>query len=223
MATEEKGNLPPFEDRAAYGGFFPALWQTCVRACLHPTEFFETVGNSTNLYPALLFGVLVGWIGGVMISFWTGLLVIMAALGNSSLPPQGIDYSMGAAGAAAAIVYYLIFGWLFVLIYIFVRGLILHLLLWIFGGAKKGLTMTLRVVSYAQAPYIFAAVPCLGCIGLCIVVWEMVLEIFGLAAAHRTETWRAALAVLLPIVLCCGTVVISIGLYMYFTQPHPLR
>ncbi|MEJ7612714.1 MAG: hypothetical protein SQA66_03655 [Candidatus Fervidibacter sacchari] len=59
MAT---GNLPPFEDREAYGGFFPALLQTWVGACFRPTEFFESVGNSQDLTPALLFGVLVGWI-----------------------------------------------------------------------------------------------------------------------------------------------------------------
>ena len=50
MAT---GNLPPFEDREAYGGFFPALLQTWVGACFRPTEFFESVGNSQDLTPAL--------------------------------------------------------------------------------------------------------------------------------------------------------------------------
>ena len=50
MAT---GNLPPFEDREAYGGFFPALLQTWVGACFRPTEFFESVGNSQVLTPAL--------------------------------------------------------------------------------------------------------------------------------------------------------------------------
>jgi len=34
------GSLPPFEDREAYGGFFPALLQTWVGACFRPTEFF---------------------------------------------------------------------------------------------------------------------------------------------------------------------------------------
>ncbi len=40
------GNLPPFEDRDAYGGFFPALLQTWVGACFRPTEFFESVGTA---------------------------------------------------------------------------------------------------------------------------------------------------------------------------------
>lgn len=45
------GNLPPFEDREAYGGFFPALLQTWVGACFRPMEFFQTVGNSQDIGP----------------------------------------------------------------------------------------------------------------------------------------------------------------------------
>jgi len=211
MATEEKGNLPPFEDRAAYGGFFPALWQTWVRACFHPTKFFETVGNSTNLYPALLFGVLLGWIGLIMNSFWFRLLSFMEALGNLQ-PPQDVYYTIiSEIGIMCA---NFLFGWSIILIFIYVRGIILHLFLWIFVGAKQDLKVTLRVVSYTQAAGIFTALPCIGLY----VAWiyMIVLEIIGLAAAHRTEKWRTALAVLLP-TLCS---VLLVGAYMYFTQPR---
>lgn len=54
------GSLPPFEDREAYGGFFPALFQTWVGACFRPKEFFASVGNGQNLGLALLFGIIVG-------------------------------------------------------------------------------------------------------------------------------------------------------------------
>ena len=40
------GNLPPFEDRDAYGGFFPALLQTWVGACFRPTEFLSRLGTA---------------------------------------------------------------------------------------------------------------------------------------------------------------------------------
>ncbi|WP_456331826.1 hypothetical protein [Fervidibacter sacchari] len=39
----------------------------------------------------------------------------------------------------------------------------------------------------------------------------LVLEIIGLAAAHRTDTWRAALAVLAPVILCVCVVGIFYG------------
>ena len=49
-------NLPPIEEPQAYGGFIRALWRTWVSACFYPSKFFETVGNSRNLTPVLLFG-----------------------------------------------------------------------------------------------------------------------------------------------------------------------
>lgn len=189
------GNLPPFEDRDAYGGFFPALLQTWVAACFRPTEFFESVGNSQDLTPALIFGVLVGWIGSFVGALWG--LVFQAPLLPLMRQEEMTAQLIGGFGSIACVG---LFGWLFVLIGIFINGLIIHLFLMIFGGANQGLTMTLRVVSYAYAPQIFAAVPVIGwCVGT---IWMLVLEIIGLASAHRTDTWRAALAVIAPLILC---------------------
>lgn len=118
---------------------------------------------------------------------------------------------------AWSIVFSALLGWAIPLWGIIVSGLIVHLFLLIFGGAKQGLTMTLRVISYAYAPQIFVVVPLLGaCVAA---VWTLVLEIIGLASAHRTDTWRAALAVLLCIFLgiCCFVAVVAA--YTYFTTP----
>jgi len=192
MAT---GNLPPFEDREAYGGFFPALLQTWVGACFRPTEFFESVGNSQDLTPALLFGVLVGWISVVIEAAWS--LVFQAPL----IPMMRQEEIAGALmGGVAGLACVGLFGWLPVLLGILISGLIVHLFLMLFGGANQGLTMTLRVISYAYAPQIFSVVPL---VGWCVAgVWTLVLVVIGIAAAHRTDTWRAALAVLVPVILC---------------------
>jgi len=113
-----------------------------------------------------------------------------------------------------------LFGWLFVLLGILLNGLILHLFLALFGGANQGLTITLRVVAYAQAPTILAVVPILGsCVGS---IWVLVLHIIGLAAAHRTEVWRAVLAVFAPLLLCL-VVSIAIGIFLGFLAASALR
>lgn len=198
------GNLPPFEDRGAYGGFFPALFQTWVAACFRPTEFFDSVGNSQDLSPALLFGVLVGWISVILGSLWS--LVLQAPL----LPMmKQEEVATQSFGTLASLLCVGLFGWLFVLIGIFISGLIIHLFLLIFGGANRGLTMTLRVISYAYAPQIFSIVPFVGSCGA--VIWTLALYIIGLAVAHRTDTWRAVLAVLAPIILCICVFGISFG------------
>lgn len=117
------------------------------------------------------------------------------------------------ATGVGQVVFTLVLGWLVPLLGIFIGGLIVHLFLVIFGGAKQGLTMTLRVFSYAQAPSIFGVVPFIG--GCITGIWTLVLEIIGLAAAHRTDTWRAALAAIAPAVLCiCGLALLLLPVFM---------
>jgi len=78
------------------------------------------------------------------------------------------------------------------------------------------------VISYAYAPQIFAVVPFVGwCIAS---IWMLVLEIIGLAAAHRTDTWRAALAVLAPVILCVcvvGVLYTAIFAAMFSAMQRP--
>ncbi|MER3500061.1 MAG: hypothetical protein C4295_01040 [Candidatus Fervidibacterota bacterium] len=192
------GQLPPFEEREAYGGFFPALWQTWLAACFRPAKFFESVGNSQNLTPALFFGVLVGWVGDFVGQLWSVLfqapLFISFRIHQPWVGKEEVAMQLGWLVALGLL------GWLFALLNILLLGLLFHLFLLLFGGAKQGLVTTLRVVAYAHAPALFLAIPCLGpCVA---VIWGLVLDIIGLATAHRTEKWRSALAVLAPVVVC---------------------
>jgi len=207
------GNLPPFEDREAYGGFFPALFQTWLAACFRPTEFFESVGNSQDLSPALLFGVMVGWIGLILDSLST--LAFRAHL--ILLTRQGKIASQFATDIGGLLCVSLI-GWLFVLLGIIVGGLVTHLFLMILGGANEGLRMTLRVVSYANAPSIFSGVPFIGwCIAT---IWEAVLCIIGLAVVHRTDNWRAALAVIVPSAFCFCVIGVALSAAVFSGMAH---
>jgi len=120
------GQLPPFEEREAYGGFFPALWQTWLAACFRPAKFFESVGNSQNLTPALFFGVLVGWVGFFALGLWLVLLFPMDG---------GVSVLMGKEEVAKEVVFGVVFwvvlwgllGWLIVLLRIVLWGFLFHL------------------------------------------------------------------------------------------------
>ena len=48
--------------------------------------------------------------------------------------------------------------------------------------------------------------------GLIGVVWGIVLQVIGLATLHKTSQGKAALAVLIPIVLCCVCVAAVIAI-----------
>jgi hypothetical protein len=73
----------------------------------------------------------------------------------------------------------------------------------IVGGAKKPFETTFRVVCFSSgSTYLLSMIPVCG--GLIGGVWNIVLECIGLARAHETDTGKAVMAVLLPIIVCCG-------------------
>jgi hypothetical protein len=83
---------------------------------------------------------------------------------------------------------------------------IYHLILKIFGVGEAGYMTTYRVVSYAQATQVvglLGLIPCVGILfSLAALAWLLVATIIGLQKAHQCDTWKAALAVAIPIALC---------------------
>src|SRR5262249_56464826 len=78
---------------------------------------------------------------------------------------------------------------------------IVHLVLALLGGARNGFAATLRAVSYARTSAVAYAIPFVG--GLVVLCWDLILQIVGLSEIHKTDAWKAAVAVILPIVACC--------------------
>jgi hypothetical protein len=91
------------------------------------------------------------------------------------------------------------------LITLFIWSGLVHLFLTMFGGAQGGFGATIRVVCYSQTAGIAVAIPLAG--GVIQILWGLILQIIGLSQAHRAEIWKAALAVIAPLVLCCGCLV----------------
>ncbi|MFA0741230.1 MAG: hypothetical protein DFNUSKGM_001340 [Candidatus Fervidibacter sacchari] len=193
-----KGNLPPLEDMEAHGGLLPALWKTWVGACFHPAEFFELVGNGQALIPALIFGVLAGWVS-----------LIAEKVSSSLFKIRFLPYLRQEGIREVSELHLLISaGWLVVLLKILAVGVLVHMFLALFGGANRGLTATLRVIAYAEAVGLISVIPILG--GLVSKVWKVALFITGLAAAHQTDTWRASSAVFVLLALFIGFIVVLI-------------
>jgi hypothetical protein len=92
----------------------------------------------------------------------------------------------------------------------FVQAGIMHLCLALFKGTSKSYEATYRVNCYASSTYIFAIVPFAGVYVL--LIWWLVSTIIGLSKVHRTEGWRATMAVLLPGFLCLGFIVVAVGI-----------
>jgi hypothetical protein len=97
------------------------------------------------------------------------------------------------------------------LIVLFIWSAIVHLMLTLLGGANRGFGATLRVMCYSQTTQLATVLPGIG--GLIGIVWRLILEGVGLAEAHKTEGWKAALAIVLPLVLCCVCAVFGAVLF----------
>jgi len=177
------------------------LYETAKLILTRPTEAFARMATSGDLGRPLLYAVIFGWLGVIASQVYN--LAFRNAMWNF-LPnlPQGEEVMLGPVASVVM----MIVAPVLVLLGLFIGAAIVHLFLMILGGANQGFATTLRVLCYASTTQVIQVVPfCGGVIGA---VWAIVLEIIGLAQAHRTTQSRAALAVLLPIALCCACLIL---------------
>ena len=100
---------------------------------------------------------------------------------------------------------------LIMIVLLFVWTALVHVVLLMVGGAKGGFAATLRAICYAETAQVATVIPILG--GLIAFFWRLILQMIGLSEAHRTDAWRAVIAVLAPLFVCC---LCAIGLGIAF-------
>jgi hypothetical protein len=112
--------------------------------------------------------------------------------------------AMAGMGGSAA---FIILVPVFVVVGLFIGSAIVHLCLMIVGGANQSFETTFRVLAFSQGSTgPLQMIPVCG--GVIAGVWALVCNCIGLARAHDTDTGRAVLAVLLPLIVCCGGVML---------------
>ena len=187
----------PWEDPARTSTF-ERFVETVKLLATRPGEAFSGMPTTGGIGSPLLFAIVVGWIGIAVAVAWNTLFQGMWIPFMGS----GEEAAIAAGFTAAWAVGLIILAPIFVLIGVFIGAAVLHLMLMIVGGANNGFEATVRVVCYAQTAQLAGIIPFCG--GLVSLVWAIILYVFGLAAAHRTTQGKAALAVALPVVLCCA-------------------
>jgi hypothetical protein len=79
------------------------------------------------------------------------------------------------------------------------NSLVLHLFLYFVRGAKAGLESTIKVVGFASAAGLWSVLPYLG--SVIAVFWQLGILIVGFSAVNRISTRRAAVGILLPLIV----------------------
>lgn len=213
--------LPSWE-RLEEEGIFRALFLTIKEVLIEPVETFARMPREPVLGRPLLFAVLLGTAGTVVLTLYN-------MVWNAVLPPEQMDYQelyeriSEATGIPLATfetifrvspILAIVLAPIFIVISAFIWSLIVHLFLTLFGGANHGYETTFRTLCYVKgAVAVFALIPICGQfpIGW---IWGIVCSIIGLTQSHETDGGRAAAAVLVPYLFCCfciAVLVIGVG------------
>jgi hypothetical protein len=205
ISTTEGPSIAPAWERRPEVKLFPAFFNTIREVLFEPGPTFSRLPITGQLMRPT--------------TFYLMLLAIQAALGYvfyavyipfllSSGEVQRSGVSVGLVemilpfGVLLAVAMNVCFNFALAGIY--------HLILLMLGGAGKGYEATYKVVTYSNAAWLLAFVPCIGSIAA--IVFFFIASIIGLQKAHAIEIWKAAVAMLLPFALCCIAVG---GLYAF--------
>jgi hypothetical protein len=207
LATVEAVEDGPAWERRKELGLVKALTQSWKEVLFSPNVSFARMKTSGGYAAPFLFNLTMV----VIYAFFTTIyqLLISTVLAAAGSAQNGSSNSMSNLGVALPPL--LNVGVMVVLIpllvgFTFVNAGITHLCLALFKGTSKSYEATYRVLCYSYSTWIFALVPCAG--GIVASVWSVVSTIIGLSKVHRTEGWRAAVAVLLPVFVCMGIFIV---------------
>lgn len=191
--SDAPGGGLPWEHRQELG-FLKAFFDTVGMVLTKPNEAFGMMRTEGGLTDPLLFA-LIGGSAGMIVSF-------LMQIGLQSVGFMA-DRNSAVLGMGIGIVFAIILMPLMLVVGMFIASGILHLCLMIVGGARKPFETTFRVVCFSSgSTYLLAMIPVCG--GMIAALYNLVLECMGLARAHETEIGKAVMAVLLPILVCCG-------------------
>ncbi len=204
----------PWERRGELG-FMTALTQN-LKACLFdPSSFYTAMPKRENVGAALGYVVLLGWIGGLGGLLWDRVSqgFWRQALQNLGVPMQ--ERALDPAMMAAISIGFAVLLPLFIALSALIIAGIFHVSLWIVGGATHGYEATLRTHAYAAgSTALFQWIPFCG--GLIALIWSLVLQVYGFSRVHEIPGGKAAIAVFLPVLLCCMFIVACILLFATF-------
>ena len=197
------GDGIPWERRAEIG-FFPGLFETIRAVLLEPSKAFAAMPITGGLGAPLFFFVLVGSLGGLAGFVYQAVLNSI----NPAATPQE-QAMMAMFGSAAVIGGSIMIMPILLAAVAFITSVLIHLALMIIGGANRPFEATFRVVCYSGgSTAVLQLLPVCGAFAA--TIWNFIVMVLGISAVHKIGTGRAAVAVLLPTLVCCGLLLAAV-------------
>jgi hypothetical protein len=199
------------------------FWRTVKMVMGDPSEAFRMMRRDDGLGDPLIFAMCGGLVGGLISAVYNSLLNVgmvglMSGIGGMGGMGGRQQAAMGGMLALQIVWNFFlgaVMGTVGTLIAIFIHSAIVHLFLMLAKGANQSFETTVRVMSYVSGTTaLLQIIPIIG--PFVILIVSVVYEIIGLAEAHETTKGKTALAVLLPLILCCGVVALALGAFMFF-------
>lgn len=191
---EQEPPYCPWEEYEKHG-FVQGLLATLRQSLFSPVPFFARLPRSGGFLVPLLFALIIETVGGLAGYVWG------QAFENPLLSQTKMS---GPMMIIMALLMPLI---LFVSIVVW--SAVLRVSLYLVRGATEDFEATFRVVCYTSGPSLCGAIPIVGTwIAL---LWRTYLLIIATREVHRISTAKAAVAVLLPSIVCCGLVLAGLG------------
>lgn len=185
-----------------------ALVETAKALITAPGRAYAEMREKGDYVAPVLFAIIFGVFGAVINQIW------QLVFGTSMLQflPPDMQAQLGDAFAPSVVgvVMTIVLSPILVPIVLFISAGIFHLFLTILGGTKEstaGFEGSVRAVAYGGVANLGYLIPIVG--GFIAAIWGLVLYSIGLARVHHTTTGKAALAVVLPVALCCVCIVIA--------------
>jgi hypothetical protein len=198
-------NEPAWERRQELG-IFPSAWQSLQDVLVKPVETFSAMRREGGLMSPYTYALLLGSIGGIANALYQLVTHTFTNSLRQPLPPNfppEFERYMEMLQSPLFIIGYAIVIPIVITMSTFIGAGILHLCLMLCGGANRPFETTYRVYCYS-----YGSTMALQVIPFCGAgvagIWNLVCNCIGLAKAHETDTWRAVVAVLLPIIVCCA-------------------
>jgi hypothetical protein len=182
-------------------GFINAFYRTTRDSLFSPVGFFKGISSGEGYWSPLIYGLITGIIGQGAAFFWFWLLIAQF------IPLDRLPYSFSILQFIIPLPFQQA-------IAIFVGSAIIHLCLMIVGGNNHGYKTTFRAISYSYSAQLFGIVPFIGSVvGF---IYMIILFILGVREGHGISTARAVLAVLLPVIVILGLIIIAIVFAVMF-------